>query len=156
MARRKREYVKRVSGDPVYNNEVISKFINKIMYGGKKSNSQTIVYDALTMLSEKVGEEPLVAFEKVIKNVAPVMEVKSRRVGGSTYQVPIEVKQERARALAMNWIIINARAKKGKPMVEKLASELIDAYNKTGASMKKRDDTHKMAESNKAFAHFRW
>jgi small subunit ribosomal protein S7 len=155
MSRRKRVYHKIVRFDSIYGSAEIAKFINKIMLDGKKSKAETIVYSALQILGEKSGIEPDKAFEQVLKNVAPIMEVKSRRVGGSTYQVPIEVKRDRAHALAMRWLIGNARGKSG-PMGKNLANEFVDAFNKVGASIKKREDTHKMAEANKAFAHFRW
>ncbi len=156
MTRRKRDFTREVLPDPVYNNLLIAKFINKLMEKGKKTIAQNIVYSALRMLADKVKEPELVAFEKVIKNVAPLLEVKSRRVGGSTYQVPIEVEPKRGQLIAIKWLIINSRNRKGLSMIDKLTGELLDAYNKTGASIKKREDTHKMAEANKAFAHFRW
>ena len=155
MSRRKRQYKKENTFDSKYNNEFIGKFINKVMKQGKKSIAERIVYNALENLAERVKEDPDKAFISVLKNVSPIMEVKSRRVGGSTYQVPVEVKKERAYALAMRWIINNCRDKVGS-MSKNLSSELIDGYNKVGNSIKKREDTHKMAEANKAFAHFRW
>jgi len=156
MSRRERDYTREIIPDPVYGNLLITKFINKLMQCGKKSIAQKIVYGALKILAERVKEPEMVAFEKVINNVAPVLEVKSRRVGGSTYQVPVEVDPRKGQLTAIKWLILHARAKKGRSMIERLSSELIDAYNKTGVSIKKRDDTHKMAESNKAFAHFKW
>ena len=142
--------------DHKYEKLELSKFINKVMVRGKKTIAETIVYDSIEKLSKSVSEDALVAFTTAIENVSPKMEVKSRRVGGSTYQVPIDVKKDRATSLAMKWIIDFSRKRKGKSMTEKLSQELIDAYNNVGASSKKRDDTHKMAEANKAFAHFRW
>ena len=142
--------------DYKYSSKMISKFINKIMLDGKKSVAETIVYDSLDALSKNVSEDPLVAFKKAIENITPKMEVRSRRVGGSTYQVPVEVSEDRGVGHAMNWIIKFSRSRKGKSMVQNLSQELTDAFNNVGSSSKKRDDTHKMAESNKAFAHFRW
>jgi small subunit ribosomal protein S7 len=142
--------------DYQYSSKMVSKFINKVMLDGKKSIAENIVYSSILELSKSVSEEPLVAFQTAIQNIAPKMEVKSRRVGGSTYQVPIEVGEARGVGHAMNWIIKFSRGRKGRAMVQNLTQELIDAYNNVGSSAKKRDDTHKMAESNKAFAHFRW
>ncbi|MFA5879515.1 MAG: 30S ribosomal protein S7 [Candidatus Margulisiibacteriota bacterium] len=156
MSRRKRDYYREITPDPVFNDKLITKFINKLMYDGKKSIAEKIVYCALRQLAEKVNEQEINALDKVLNNVTPLLEVKSRRVGGSTYQVPIEVEPKRGQLMAIKWIILNSRNRKGKSMIDKLAAELIDSYNKTGASIKKREDTHKMAESNKAFAHFRW
>ncbi|MGE4169320.1 MAG: 30S ribosomal protein S7 [Candidatus Margulisiibacteriota bacterium] len=156
MARKSRSIKREITPDPVYNSVNLAKFINKLMISGKKSIAQGIVYGALQTFSEKVGEQPVLGFEKVIKNVMPIMEVKSRRVGGSTYQVPVEVKMDRAVGLAMRWLIQHSRSRSGKSMADKLANEFVDAYNKVGASIKKREETHKMAEANKAFAHFRW
>jgi small subunit ribosomal protein S7 len=156
MSRRAKDYSRPIQGDLIYNSVVLAKFINKIMVGGKKSTSQRIVYAALDKLSAAVNEAPLPAFEKALRNASPLMEVKSRRVGGATYQVPIEVKPGRSLALAMRWVITYARGRSGKPMEDRLAGELIDAYNKVGASMRKREETHKMADANKAFSHFRW
>jgi small subunit ribosomal protein S7 len=156
MTRKKRDYFRAINPDSVYNSILVAKFINKIMKSGKKSVAEKIVYLSLKKLSEKAAMDPLSAFEKVIKNASPIMEVKSRRVGGSTYQVPVEIAPDRSVALAMKWIIDNSRSKSGKSMIEQLSGELIDTFNKAGSSMKKREDTHKMAESNKAFAHFRW
>jgi len=156
MSRKKRDYRRRISPDQKFNHLVIAKFINKVMMDGKKSTAQDLVYDALDLLSAAVNADVVPAFEKALSNVRPLMEVRSRRVGGSTYQVPVEVKPERSLALAIRWLVANARAKKGKSFVEKLSAELIDAYNGSGVTIKKREDTHKMAEANKAFAHFRW
>ena len=156
MSRKTKQYKRHFSPDTIHGNLKIARFINKVMLDGKKRVAEKIVYTALKLLSESVKEPEVEAFEKALKNTMPLMEVKSRRVGGSTYQVPIEVKAERGMALAMRWLIGNARSRSGKSMVEQLSTELIDAYNKTGSSIKKREDTHKMAEANKAFAHFRW
>ncbi len=156
MSRKKREYKRVLKPDSRYQNIQVGRFINKVMIQGKKSIAERIVYDALEALAANTGKPPADAFESVLKNVAPLMEVKSRRVGGSTYQVPVEVKRNRAYALAMRWIIANSQSRSGRSMTEKLAQEMTDAFNNSGASIKKREDTHKMAEANKAFAHFRW
>lgn len=157
MARKKRKDLKRThQPDSKYNSVKVTRFINRVMMKGKKRLAETIVYGSLEGLSQEVSKEPLLAFEEALKNVMPLMEVKSRRVGGSTYQVPMEVEASRSMTLAMRWIIANARSRSGKSMVQKLTSELVDSFNKTGSSIKKREDTHKMAEANKAFAHFRW
>ena len=156
MSRRAREFKKRQSPDPVYGSLVLSKFINKVMMQGKKSIAQNIVYKALELLSQKVNAPALEAFEKALKNAMPLMEVRSRRVGGSTYQVPMEVREDRSVSLAMRWLIGNSRSRSGHSMIEKLSGELADAFNGVGTSIKKREETHRMAESNKAFAHFRW
>ena len=154
---RKRQSEKRVYfGDPVFDSVKVTRFINYVMTQGKKALAERIVYGALARLSEQVGESGDLAFEKCLKNISPLMEVKARRVGGATYQVPVEVKPARGAALAMKWIILNARSRSGRSMIEKLGSELIDSYNKVGLSFKKREDTHRMAEANKAFAHLRY
>jgi len=142
--------------DPKYKSKVVSKFINMIMDRGKKSTAERIVYGAFEEAGKKVGKDPLETFQKALDNARPLVELKSRRVGGATYQVPIEVRQDRGVSIAMRWLRDFARARKGKPMQEKLAIEIIDAYNNTGTAVKKREDTHKMAEANKAFSHFRW
>ncbi|MGC6367239.1 MAG: 30S ribosomal protein S7 [Candidatus Marinamargulisbacteria bacterium] len=142
--------------DYKYESKMVSKFINKIMLDGKKTIAEKIVYMSLDELSKNVSEDPLKAFQTAIDNIAPRMEVRSRRVGGSTYQVPVEVSEDRGVGHAMNWIINYSRSRKGKSMIQNLSQELTDAFNNVGSSAKKRDDTHKMAESNKAFAHFRW
>lgn len=142
--------------DPKFGSEVLQRFINKLMWRGKKSVAERAVYDAFDMIQEKIGEEPLDVFLKALKNVKPQVEVKSRRVGGSTYQVPIEVKANKQEAIAMRWIINYARSRKGIPFSQKLAIELMDAYNNTGASIKKKMDTYKMAEANRAYAHYRY
>lgn len=156
MSRKKRDYRRQDFLDPIYKSKHVGKFINKVMMSGKKSTAQNIVYKAIEKLAASVNTEPLEAFNKSLKNVMPLMEVKSRRVGGSTYQVPVEVRNDRALALAMRWVISNSRSRSGSSMIDRLASELIDSFNGVGSSIKKREDTHKMAESNKAFAHFRW
>ena len=154
---RKRRAVKRdVLPDALYKSKVVTKLINQIMIDGKKGTAQSIVYDAFDMIKEKTGEEAMVVFERAMENIKPALEVKSRRVGGANYQVPVEVKQERAQALAFRWLAQYARLRSGHTMAEKLANEIIDASNGIGASVKKKEDTHKMAEANKAFAHYRW
>ncbi len=154
---RKRQATKReVLPDAIYNSKVVTKLINQIMNDGKKGTAQKIVYGAFDMIKEKTGEEPMAVFEKAMANIKPALEVKSRRVGGANYQVPVEVKPARAQALAFRWLAQYARLRNGHSMAENLANEIIDAANGTGASVKKREDTHKMAEANKAFAHYRW
>jgi len=142
--------------DPRYGDRQLSKFINNIMFQGKKSIAEKIVYGAMEIIEDRTKDEPLKIFKQAMENVKPLIEVKSRRVGGSTYQVPVEVRPERRNALAMRWIINFSRQRSEKSMKERLAMELIDAANNRGASIKKREDTHKMAEANKAFAHYRW
>ena len=154
---RKRQAVKRdVLPDPIYNSKVVTKLINSLMKDGKKGIAQTILYDAFDMVKEKTGEDPMEIFNKALTNIKPALEVKSRRVGGANYQVPIEVKANRSQALAMRWLVQYARLRGGHSMSENLANEIIDASNGVGAAVKKREDTHKMAEANKAFAHYRW
>lgn len=142
--------------DPVYKSGLVSQFINKLIEDGKKSTAEKIIYTALEKVKEKSGEEPLSMFTRAIENVRPLLEVRARRVGGATYQVPSEVRQDRSVALAMRWMITFSRQKTGKPMSERLAEEILAASKKEGLSIKKREDTHKMAEANKAFAHYRW
>jgi len=142
--------------DPVHNSVVLTKFINQIMLDGKKSTAEKIVYDAFAIIKEKTNKDPMEVFEEAMNNVMPVLEVKARRVGGANYQVPIEVRVDRRQTLGIRWLVMNARKRGGKGMEEKVAAELMDAANSTGASVKKREDTHKMAEANRAFAHFRW
>jgi small subunit ribosomal protein S7 len=142
--------------DPVYNSPLVTKFINGLMEGGKKSNAEKIFYNALLQVGDKVGEDPLKAFKRAIENVRPQVEVKSRRVGGSTYQVPLEVPQERRGSLAIRWIVGAARARGEKTMIDRLTGELLDAANNRGNAVKKKDDVHRMAEANKAFAHYKW
>jgi small subunit ribosomal protein S7 len=154
---RKRVISKReVMPDPKYNNILVTKFINNLMKEGKKSISQSILYRSFDIISEKGKQDPLAVFKKAVENVKPIVEVKSRRVGGSTYQVPTEVRPSRRQALSIRWIINYASDRGEKTMAEKLAGELMDAANSRGASIKKKDDTHRMAEANKAFAHYRW
>ncbi|MGI6551695.1 MAG: 30S ribosomal protein S7 [Clostridia bacterium] len=142
--------------DPIYNSKVITKLINQLMLDGKKGIAEKICYGALEIIKEKTGKKPLEVFEQGMKNVMPVLEVKARRVGGANYQVPVEVRPERRQTLAIRWLVNYARQRSGKSMQEKLAAEILDAYNNTGGAVKKREDTHKMAEANKAFAHYRW
>ena len=154
---RKRRTVKRdVLADPMYNSKVVTKLINRIMLDGKKGKAQTILYDAFDIIKEKTGDNPLEIFNKALENIKPLLEVKSRRVGGSNYQVPIEVSADRSQALGLRWLVNYARLRGGKGMAENLANEITDAANGTGAAVKKREDTHRMAEANKAFAHYRW
>ena len=154
---RKRRAVKRdVLADPVYNSKVITKLINQIMLDGKRGKAQTIVYKAFDLVQEKTNENPMDVFTKAMENITPSLEVKSRRVGGANYQVPVEVRADRAQALALRWLVNATRARGGKSMAEKLANEIIDASNETGATFKKKEDTHRMAEANKAYAHYRW
>jgi len=145
-----------IEPDPQYNNIVVAKFINQIMRKGKKTVARKIVYGAFNIIKEKTKKDSLEVFETALKNVSPMLEVKPKRVGGATYQVPMEVKGERRMTLAMRWIILGAKAKKGKTMKEKLAAEMMDAANNTGWAAKKKSDTHRMAEANRAFAHFAW
>ena len=154
---RKRRATKRdVLADPIYNSKVVTKLINHVMKDGKKGTAQKIIYGAFDIVKEKTGEDAMVVFERAMNNIKPSLEVKSRRVGGANYQVPVEVKADRAQALAFRWLAQYARLRSGHSMAENLADEIIDASNGSGASVKKRDDTHKMAEANKAFAHYRW
>jgi small subunit ribosomal protein S7 len=148
--------VREIVPDPRYKSVAVARFIGRMLITGKRSVGQGIVYDALESIKEKVKKDPLEVFLKAIENVKPSVEVKSRRVGGSTYQVPVEIRATRGDALAMRWIISYARSRGGRSMSEKLAAELTDAFNQTGSAFKKKEDTHKMAEANKAFAHYRW
>ena len=141
---------------PMYNSKLVTKLINAVMLDGKKTVAQKIVYEAFDVVKEKTGKEPLVAFEEAMNNVMPVLEVKARRVGGATYQVPIEIRADRRQALGLRWLVRYARERNEKTMSDKLANEIIDASNGTGAAVKKREETHRMAEANKAFAHYRW
>ncbi len=154
---RKRRAVKRdVLADPIYNSKLVTKIINTIMIDGKKGVAQTILYNAFDMIKEKTGKDPMEVFEAAMANIKPALEVKSRRVGGANYQVPIEVRADRAQALGLRWLVQYARLRGGHSMAENLANEIIDASEGTGAAVKKREDTHRMAEANKAFAHYRW
>ena len=154
---RKKRAVKRdVLPDPIYKSKVITKLINNIMKDGKRQKAESILYDAFDLIKEKTKKDPMEVYTKAMANIKPALEVKSRRVGGSNYQVPIEVNGERAQALSLRWLINYARLRNGKGMAEKLAYEIMEAADGTGAAVKKREDTHKMAEANKAFAHYRW
>jgi small subunit ribosomal protein S7 len=156
MSRRKVIAKKELLPDPRYGSVIVSKFITRMMLHGKKSVSTHIVYNAIEKTAQKAKEEPLAVFLKALENVKPMVEVKSRRVGGSTYQVPVEIRDNRREALAMRWIITAARDRSGKPMSDRLSDELLDAFNSTGTAFKKKEDTHRMAEANKAFSHYRW
>jgi small subunit ribosomal protein S7 len=157
MSRKKAAEKRTVLKDPRFGDEVITRFINKVMMEGKRGTAESIVYGALELIKEKTGEEPLTYFHKALNNIKPQVEVKSRRVGGANYQVPIEVRADRQQSLAIRWIVSYARERKSeRTMMEKIAAELMDAYNNRGSSFKKKDDTHKMAEANRAFAHYRW
>ena len=142
--------------DPVYGSKVVTKLINQIMYDGKRGTAQNIVYDAFKTMSEKLGKEPMEVFEQAMNNIMPVLEVKARRVGGANYQVPMEIRPERRQTLAIRWLVIATRKRSEREMSNKLAAELMDAYNNAGGAVKKKEDTHRMAEANKAFAHFRF
>lgn len=142
--------------DPLYNSKLVTRLINSVMYDGKKGVAQRIVYDAFDIVKEKTGKDPLEAFEAAMENIMPVLEVKARRVGGATYQVPIEVRPERRETLGLRWVTLYARNRSERTMKERLAGEIMDAINEQGGAFKKREDTHKMAEANKAFAHYRW
>lgn len=157
MSRRRSAEKRVVLPDPKYKDLLVSKFVNSLMLDGKKSVAESVLYHALDLISEKEKEtEALEVFHQAVENVKPNLEVKSRRVGGSTYQVPVEVRSQRSQSLAIRWLIRFSQARSGKSMQEKLAGELLDAFNNRGASVKKKEDTHKMAEANKAFAHYRW
>jgi len=156
MPRRGTVPKREVLPDPLYASTLVTKFINSMMYGGKRSTAQSIMYGALTMVQQKTQDDPLKIFKKAIDNVKPALEVKSRRVGGSNYQVPIEVNPGRRTSLALRWLIGFARKRPERTMTQKLAAEIVDAANLRGSAVKKREDTHKMAEANKAFAHYRW
>ncbi|MCE5293354.1 MAG: 30S ribosomal protein S7 [Chlamydiales bacterium] len=157
MSRRHRAEIRSIDPDPLYGSKVLAKFINKIMEGGKKSTARRIVYSAIQKFASRVKlEDPLDAFEQALDNAKPSLEVKSRRIGGATYQVPVEIPSARQTSLAMRWIIANSRNKPGKSMEEALALELSDCFNNQGTTIKKKDDTHRMAEANKAFAHYKW
>jgi len=156
MPRRKVIAKREILPDPKYNDKVITKFINNMMVDGKKSVAESVVYNAFNIIQTKSGSDPVKVFKRALENTKPVVEVKSRRVGGSTYQVPVEVRHERRQALAMRWLISFARKRGEKSMDAKLAGELMDAAGNRGSTIKKREDTHKMAEANKAFAHYRW
>lgn len=156
MGRKKKSIDRKIAPDSKYGSVVVAKFVNRMMWEGKRSVSMRIVHDAMGILQGKVEKEPLEVFLKALDNVKPVIEVKSRRVGGATYQVPVDIRETRREALGMRWLISAARKRSGRGMCERLAAELLDAYNNTGTAFKKKEDTHKMAEANKAFAHYRW
>jgi len=156
MPRRAAAQIRPVEPDPVHRSRLVQQVINKVMLDGKKSTAERIVYDALAIIAERTGKEPVEALEQSIKTLTPVLEVRSRRVGGATYQVPVEVAADRRMALAMRWMLAAARGRAGKSMAEKMASEILDASNSTGAAVKRKEETHKMAEANRAFSHYRW
>lgn len=157
MSRRRRAAKRQTAPDPVYQSVILAKFINKVMYSGQKAVARSIVYRALEKFAQRVKtDNPLEAFEQALENSKPSLEVKTRRLGGANYQVPVEIPGERRTAMAMQWIILNSRSKPGRAMEESLAAELTDCYNNQGATIKKKDDTHRMAEANKAFAHYKW
>lgn len=154
---RKRQAEKReVLADPKFNSKVVTKLINRIMIGGKRGTAQNILYEAFNIVKDKTGEDPMEVFNKAYKNIEPQLEIRSRRIGGGNYQVPVEVREERKQTLALRWLVQYAKNRNGKGMAENLANEIIDAANGTGGAVKKREDTHKMAEANKAYAHYRW
>ena len=156
MPRRYRPPKRKVSPDIKYNSENVAMCINRVMQWGKKSTARRIMYDAMDLIEARMSRDPLQVFEQALKNATPLIEVKPRRVGGATYQIPVEVAPERRTSLALRWLLASARGRSGKSMAEKLAAELMDAANNVGATIKKRDDTHRMAEANKAYAHYRW
>lgn len=157
MSRRRRAVKRQIPNDPIYQSYTLAKFINKVMQGGKKSIARAIVYRALEKFAQRIKtENTLGAFEQALENSKPALEVKTRRIGGANYQVPVEIPPERRTSMAMSWIINHSRAKPGRAMEEALASELVDCYNNQGTTIKKKDDTHRMAEANKAFAHYKW
>ena len=156
MSRKKSQPKKITTPDPIYKSTIIPKLINSIMYDGKKIVAEKIVYQAIDKIKSKTKEEPINVFNEAINNIRPTVEVRSRRVGGATYQVPVEVKSKRAQALALRWLVDASRKRKDKHMSDKIFNEIFDAYEKKGSAVKKKEDVHKMAESNKAFAHFRW
>ena len=156
MSRKKRAPVRKIYHDAKYESMILSKFINFVMYDGKKAAAEKLIYNALKQIGEKTKEDPIKVFNDAVNNIRPNLEVRSRRVGGATYQVPVEVQTKRSQTLALRWLLEASRKRKNKSMSEKLSNELMDAYQKKGSAIKKREDVHKMAESNKAFAHFRW
>ena len=156
MPRRRRAQERKILPDPKYKSNIVAKFINGMMLDGKRSIAEHIFYGAMDIIEKKTKEDPLSVFNQAMENAAPILEVKSRRVGGATYQVPIEVRDKRRKTLAIRWLVIYSRQRSEKTMAEKLANELMAAYKKEGTTIKKREDTHRMAEANKAFAHFRW
>jgi len=156
MPRRRRAQERKILPDPKYKSTIVAKFINGMMLDGKRSIAEHIFYDAMDIIEKKIKEDPLSVFNQAMENTAPILEVKSRRVGGATYQVPIEVRDKRKKTLAIRWLVLFSRQRSEKTMAEKLANELMAAFKKEGTTIKKREDTHRMAEANKAFAHFRW
>jgi len=156
MSRRHRAEKREVLPDPKFGDTILTKFMNNLMYDGKKSSAESIVYGALDIVEEKTRRDPIEVFREALDNIKPALEVRSRRVGGATYQVPVDVRPERREALAIRWLIKAARARSENTMVDRLSGELVDAVNNRGAAVKKREDTHKMADANKAFSHFRW
>jgi len=154
--RKRRAEKREVLADPIYNSKVVTKLINRVMLDGKKGTAQTILYDAFDIVKERTGKDPMEVFERAYENVKPALEIRSRRIGGGNYQVPVEVREERQQALALRWLVQYAKNRSGKGMAENLAAEIIDASEGTGGAVKKREDTHKMAEANKAYAHYRW
>jgi small subunit ribosomal protein S7 len=156
MPRRYRPEQRKVEADFKYNNVLLSRFINAMMIGGKKSTARGVMYDALDIIADRTNRDPMEIFEQAMRNATPAVEVRPRRVGGSTYQIPVEVPARRARALAIRWLLQAARARHGNSMAEKLSTEFMDAANNQGAAVKRKDDTHRMAEANRAFAHYRW
>jgi len=156
MPRRRRAQERKILPDPKYKSNLVAKFINGMMLDGKRSIAEHIFYDAMNIIEKKTKEDPVSVFNQAMENAAPILEVKSRRVGGATYQVPIEVRDKRRKTLAIRWLVLYSRQRSEKTMAEKLANELLAAYKKEGTTIKKREDTHRMAEANKAFAHFRW
>lgn len=156
MGRKKKSIQRDLTPDPRFHNQLAARFINSLMRAGKKSTAERVFYGAMDIVEERTGKEPLEVFTKALENVKPFLEVRSRRVGGATYQVPVEVSQDRRTALAIRWLLDFARSRKGQPMSQRLAAELIDAYQNQGSAVKKKQNTHKMAEANKAFAHYKW
>ena len=156
MARRREAEKRKILPDPKYNDVLVGRFINSIMRKGKKSLAERLLYSALDQVGEKTKEEQLMVFKKAVDNAAPMLEVRSRRVGGATYQIPVEVNHGRRTALSIRWLIANAKSRSGRNMADKLTNEIIDAYKNTGGAVKKKEDVHRMAEANKAFAHYRW
>ena len=156
MARRREAQKRKITPDPKYNDLLVARFINCILRKGEKGKAESILYAALEAVAEKSKEEPLRVFRKAVENAAPMLEVRSRRVGGATYQVPVEVKESRRQALSIRWMIQNAKSRSGRSMAEKLTSEIMDAFGNSGGAVKKKEEVHRMAEANKAFAHYRW
>jgi small subunit ribosomal protein S7 len=156
VPRRGNVYRQEVLPDPIYNSLLFSKLVNQVMWDGKKNTAERICYGAFEIVKDKTGKDPLEVFEQALKNIMPVLEVRARRVGGANYQVPVEVRPERRQTLGLRWLVNFARKRPERTMIERLAAEIMDASNNTGASVKKREDMHKMAEANKAFAHYRW